>query len=97
MLNQTDVVNKIRRVIAETLLVEVDSPETNLLEAGLLDSASTVQLVLRLEEHFQVRIELHELELEDLQSIDSIARLVETRTAGAGIARPSADVQLMKA
>jgi methoxymalonate biosynthesis acyl carrier protein len=66
----------IQEILSEQLLVEVDSPGTDLLQAGRLDSLSLIQLLVHLEERFGVKIALDELEIEDLRSVDSIARLV---------------------
>jgi len=81
-----DLQHAIRTLIAEKLLVEVESPQADLLHEGILDSLSIVQLLLQLEERFGVRIELQELEFDDLRSIDSIARLVAARTGEENLA-----------
>ncbi len=78
---QRDLIDEIRTLIAETLLVEVESPDADLLHEGVLDSVSMVQLILHLEEHFGLKIELHALELDDLRSVNSIVRLVAARGA----------------
>jgi len=56
--------------------VEVDSPEADLLSAGLLVSLALIQLLLHLEEQFGVKIAVDELEIEDFRSIASISQLV---------------------
>lgn len=71
--------NEIAELIKEKLLVEVSSPEEDLLVEGVLDSLTLIQLLIHLEERFRIRISLEELEIEDLRSIGSIARLVEDR------------------
>jgi acyl carrier protein len=90
-LNQgPDLISQVSRVIAEKLMLEVNSPEEDLLSSGAIDSLSLIQLLVNLEEYFGVRIPLDELEIEDLRSIQSIARLIEdyrhaaATTAGAG-------------
>jgi D-alanine--poly(phosphoribitol) ligase subunit 2 len=72
-------VTEIRGLLSEKLLVEVDSPDADLLNAGILDSLALIQLLLHLEERFGVKIQLDELEIEDLRSISSIARMVENQ------------------
>ena len=73
----------IGKLIAEKLLVEVHSPEDNLLATGVLDSLTLIELLLNLEHHFGMRIPLDELQIEDVRSIRSIARLVESKGAQA--------------
>ena len=79
MLRDNDMVGAIRSLLSEKLLAEVDSPDTDLLKAGVLDSLALIQLLLHLEESFGVKIPLDELEIEDLRSVSSIARLVDSR------------------
>jgi acyl carrier protein len=74
-------IGEIRGVLAEKLLVEVDSPDTDLLPAGILDSLALIQLLVHLEERFGVKIALQDLDIEDLRSIRSIARLVDNQRA----------------
>lgn len=77
-------INEICTLLSENLLVEAESPDTDLLEQGVLDSTLLVQLILHLEEYFGLKIELHELEIDELRSIRSIARLVAAKSAASG-------------
>jgi acyl carrier protein len=87
---EPDLISQVRRLISEKLLLEVSSSQEDLLSSGTIDSLSLIQLLVSLEEHFSVRIPLDELEIEDLRSIQSIARLIENyrhaaaSSAGAG-------------
>jgi acyl carrier protein len=70
------IVGEIATLMAETLQVEVGSPEDDLLATGALDSLVLIQLLVNLEKHFGLRIPLEELQIEDLRSVRSIAQLV---------------------
>lgn len=75
----------VREILTEKLFVEVDSADSDLLQAGLIDSLALIQMLVHLEEKFGVKISLDELEIEDLRSVNSIARLVaKLRDAGTG-------------
>jgi acyl carrier protein len=50
--------------------------ETPLITGGILDSISTLKLVVFLEERFGVTVEAHEAGVEHLDSIAEIARLI---------------------
>jgi acyl carrier protein len=52
---------------------------TPLITGGILDSISTLKLVLFLEERFGITIEAYEAGVEHLDSIGQIARLVEKK------------------
>jgi acyl carrier protein len=55
--------------------------ETPLITGGILDSISTLKLVVFLEEHFGVTVEAHEAGVEHLDSIQQIARLISEKKA----------------
>jgi acyl carrier protein len=87
---ELDLISQVTRLIAQNLLLNISSPQEDLLSSGAIDSLSLIELLVNVEEHFGVRIPLDELEIEDLRSIQSIARLIENyrhetaSTAGAG-------------
>jgi acyl carrier protein len=74
-LSSAPLVRTIGKLIAEKLLVEVHSPEDDLLATGVLDSLTLIELLLNLEQHFGMRIPLDEV-----RSVQSIARLVESKS-----------------
>ncbi len=92
MLPDENLTVQIQALLLEKLLLEVQSPEENLLETGSLDSVTLVQLLLDLEERFKVRLTLSELDIEDFSTVRGLARLVAAqksdRAAGAVEARP---------
>ena len=49
---------------------------TPLITGGILDSITTLKLVVFLEEHFGITVEAHEAGVEHLDSIGQIARLI---------------------
>jgi acyl carrier protein len=50
--------------------------DTPLITGGILDSISTLKLVVFLEEHFGITVEAHEAGVEHLDSVGQITRLV---------------------
>lgn len=81
---------EIAQLINDQLLVEVGSPEDDLLASGVLDSLTLVQLLFDLERRFGVTIPLEELEIDDFRSINSIASLVQARTAKGNLVKTHA-------
>lgn len=73
----TRLVGEVDRLVSSTLLVEVGTPEDDLLATGVLDSMTLISLLVTLEEHFGIRIALDELQIDDVRSILSIARLID--------------------
>jgi len=76
MLSEEDVASRVQALLSEKLFVTVDSHETDLLAAGILDSLTLVQLLMHLEEQFGLRVAVEDLEIDDLRSIHTISRLV---------------------
>lgn len=78
-----DLVNDIRTLLAGKLMLEVASPDTDLLKTGMLDSLRLVELLFHLEEQFGLRIAIEELDPDDLRSINTIAQLMIRQQAHA--------------
>lgn len=76
------VTDRVQRLFVETLNVEVPSPDTDLIEGGLLDSLALVELLFALEREFAVTIALENLDIDSFRSIRSIAELLEQSGEG---------------
>jgi D-alanine--poly(phosphoribitol) ligase subunit 2 len=72
---------QVTALFAEKLNLDVASAETDLIEAGLLDSLALVELLAQLEESFDVSFSTDDMELENFRSITSIAMFVMQRAA----------------
>jgi acyl carrier protein len=79
MTEQHGIHQKLTELFARKLNLEVASVDTDLVETGLLDSLTLVELLARLEEKFGISISADDLELEDFRSIASIARFLARR------------------
>lgn len=75
------VIERLGALFTERFHIEVPSAETDLLESGILDSFQFVELLLQLEQNFNFRIKIDDIDLDDLRTLARIARLV---TAGDG-------------
>jgi D-alanine--poly(phosphoribitol) ligase subunit 2 len=63
---------RIRTIIRDALSVEVPSHDTDLIEAGLLDSLALVSLLAEIEQALGVELPLDELAVDDFRSIERI-------------------------
>jgi methoxymalonate biosynthesis acyl carrier protein len=70
------IIERLGAVFVESFHIEVPSPDTDLLESGILDSFQMVELLSELEQRFGLRIEIEDIELDDLRTLSRIARLV---------------------
>lgn len=69
----------VRRILRERMAVEVPAPDTDLFASGLVDSLAFVELLVGIEEELGQRIALDRMELDDLRTVDRIARLLVSR------------------
>ena len=82
---------EIERVVRDFILREFlpgEDPseltdDTPLITGGILDSISTLKLVVFLEDRFNVIVEAHEAGVENLDSLAQIARLIAEKKAAA--------------
>jgi len=83
----TEVKEKVRAFIKERFLKNSDDKEltdsTRLISGGLIDSILTMQLVVFLEKTFHFEFQAHEVDKDNLDTIDIIAGFVASKTANA--------------
>ena len=91
--NHESIQARLSAVFAQELHVEVPSVETDLFDSGILDSQRLVELLLHLEQRFNTRIEVEDLEIENFRCIEKIATFILQRENGvkpASLSRVSA-------
>lgn len=77
--------DRIKQVLVQTVLKQMSvseiSDETSLIDLGVgLDSVATLELVVALEEEFQVSIDDGEITPEILESVNTIQAFVESKS-----------------
>jgi acyl carrier protein len=76
------VTDRVQRLFVEALNVEVPSPDTDLIEGGLLDSLALVELLFAIEREFDVAIALENLDIDTFRSVRRIGEFVERSREG---------------
>jgi len=77
---------RLAETLAEVLHVDVPSRETDLIRTGRLDSVGLVDLLLRLERHYGVRVDMEDLEIDQFRSLGTITAFVAARMEAASAA-----------
>ena len=77
-MNQDTIVADLQRILREKLRIHVEHPDQDLFASGLIDSLAFVELVAALELEFRRPIDLLDVELEDFQTLHSIAHFIVT-------------------
>jgi D-alanine--poly(phosphoribitol) ligase subunit 2 len=72
--------NRITRLLADAMHLEVPSADTDLFEAGLLDSLTFVELLVHLEREFGVTTSVDDLKADNFDSVAHIAAYVASHT-----------------
>jgi methoxymalonate biosynthesis acyl carrier protein len=84
MLDRASLQQSIVLIFEQKLNVIVPSPTEDLFASGSLDSLLFAELLSQLEVEYGIRVHLEELDLENFQSIDSIAEFVAQRLGRQG-------------
>ncbi|HEY7501141.1 MAG TPA: phosphopantetheine-binding protein [Vicinamibacterales bacterium] len=72
--------DRITKLLAEAMNLAVPSAETDLFDAGLLDSLTFVELLVHLEREFGVTTSVDDLRVDNFDSVAHIAAYVAART-----------------
>jgi acyl carrier protein len=81
----TGTVNEqVSAIFSDALNISVPSDETDLIDGGLLDSLTLVELLVEIEVQFGVVVALDALEIDDFRTVSRIAEVI-TRSAELGL------------
>jgi methoxymalonate biosynthesis acyl carrier protein len=72
---------RVCRLFVEKLDIRVPSEDTDVIEAGLLDSLALVELLFEIEREFGVALPLDNLEVENLRTPRRIGAFIQSITA----------------
>jgi acyl carrier protein len=75
----TALVGAVRELLLEQLHIEVNSPDVDLIDSGLVDSIGVVELILEIERRFEISLPPEEVEIDDFRSLLRIATLLGRR------------------
>ncbi len=80
-----DIIGPVKQYLLDTFLKGEDPSalrnDTPLISGGILDSLATLELVSFLEQRFGIQLEAHEVDAERLDTLTSIAALVQGKSA----------------
>lgn len=79
---QNQLVDQLVELLEKELHLIVPTVATDLFESGSLDSLIFVDLLMLLEREYQITIDMQQIEIEDFQSIESIALYLRKHRQG---------------
>ncbi len=80
MVSNMELHKKVTELLLHRVHIEAPSVNTDLMETGLLDSLTLVELMTSLEEEFGISISFDEIELDNFRSVARIAEFVSERS-----------------
>ncbi len=75
-MTERDITARIQRIFEQCFDVRAPAPQTDILDAALIDSVALVAFLFEIEKQFGMDIPLESLQVDDFRTIESIARLV---------------------
>ena len=75
-MTEQEITARIQRIFEETFDVSAPAPQTDIIEAGLLDSLGLLTLLFEIELRFGTEMPLESLEIDDFCTIENIAQLI---------------------
>ena len=67
----------VQSLLERELNLTVASPDTDLIETGLLDSLLLVDLIMLIESNYGVSVDITQLEFADFQSVENICKFIQ--------------------
>lgn len=84
MTDTNTMIERLDALFVECFHIEVPSPDTDLLETGILDSLQFVELLTQLEQRFGFKVKVDDLNIDDLRTLARIARMVAANGGAEG-------------
>jgi acyl carrier protein len=79
-------ITAIMELIRDVLQVDVPAPDTDLVDAGLIDSLALIALITEVEREFAIQLPLDEFDLTSFRSAEQIAAVVAAQAAAGRVA-----------
>ncbi len=83
MSNALDLTQQVSELLRTAVHIEVESPDLDLVENGLLDSLTFVEILLTIEQEFAVEIGVGGFEIDDFRTVRKIAEFVARSASSA--------------
>src|SRR5262245_7959373 len=71
--------DRIDNIFVRDLHIEVPARDRDLIENGMIDSLTFVELIAHLEQEFSIRIPLDDLDLDHFRSVARIVEFIQTK------------------
>ena len=83
-LERRKLIREIQELFLEKLSIRVEAEEADLFQTGVFDSMTLVQFIFHLEERYEFRMPMEELDVESFHSVTKIAEVVSVHVRNNG-------------
>ena len=71
-----DAVDRVMRLMRDSMHIDVDGTDVDLIETGVLDSLALVDLIFQIEQAFRISVRMDEVSIESFRTVRGIAELL---------------------
>ena len=75
----SDIQEEIRGILRDQASVEVPSLDYDLIDSGVMDSLTFVDMLFQIEQRFSVSLDIESLEIDDLRSVERLGAVVAAK------------------
>jgi acyl carrier protein len=75
-MTEPEIIARIQRIFEETFNVSAPAPQTDMIEAAVLDSLGLLTLLFEIELRLGTEMPLESLDIDDVRTIESVAQLI---------------------
>jgi D-alanine--poly(phosphoribitol) ligase subunit 2 len=86
MTDDAAITQRVMDLIRDALQVDVPAPDTDLVDAGLIDSLALITLITELEREFAMQVSMDEFDLSRFRTAEQMAAVVAAQAPDARLA-----------
>jgi acyl carrier protein len=75
-MTEQEITARIQHIFEQAFNVSAPAPQTDIIDAALIDSVALVAFLFEIEKQFGIEMPLESLEIDEFRTIESIARLL---------------------
>jgi methoxymalonate biosynthesis acyl carrier protein len=81
-ISEENAIPRIQKAFRVVLNVEIEDPDQDVIDSGMLDSLGLIELLVEVEREFGVQLDLEELDIDDFRTPRRIAGVVSSASGG---------------
>ncbi len=79
--NQFQQLQEVQALLEAELSIQIETPEMDLIESGVLDSLVLVELIMLLDARYGIAVDINELEFDDFRNVQNLCLFIDRHAA----------------